>query len=121
MRCSATGCTLGRAQGELRGLLRAEFEGFNRRAIDFDSHGLVDDVHADDQTVPVFFRYQYALSASEQAALDPYPHAFDEVRMGTTGEAMLHQGAHRSDLLIGYRHCFAIDAYNAHYTDGFQH
>jgi len=102
-------------------LLRTEFEGFNRRAIDLDSHSLVDDVHADDQTVLLFFRYEYALSASQQAALDPYPHAFDEVRMWTTGEAMLHQGAHRNDLLIGYRDWCAIDAHKPCYADRFQH
>jgi len=96
-------------------------ERFNRRAIDLDSHGLVDDVHVNDQTVPLFSADEYALSASEQAALDPYPHAFDEVRMWTTGEAMLHHGAHRSDLLLGYRHGFAIDAHKACYTDSFQH
>src|SRR5262245_32145142 len=71
--------------------------------------------------MPLFFRYRYAVSASKQTALDPYPHAFDEVRMRTTGKAMLHQGAHRSDLLIGYRHCFTIDAHKACYTDSFQH
>jgi hypothetical protein len=82
---------------------------------------LLDEVHADDQTVPLFFRYEYAVSSSEQTALDPYPHAFNEVRIRTTGEAMLHQGAHRNDLLFGYRHCFAIDAHKACYTDSFQH
>jgi hypothetical protein len=81
----------------------------------------VDDVQADDQTVPLFFRYEYALSAGEQTPLDPDPHAFDEVRMWTTGEAMLHHGAHRNDLLLGYRHWFAIDAHKACYTDSFQH
>src|SRR5712691_13557768 len=100
---------------------RIGFQGFNLRAIDIDGHGLVDDVHADDQTVPLFFRYEYALSSSQQAALDPYPHAFDEVRIWTTGEALLHHGAHRSDLLLGYRHCSAIDAHKACYTDSFQH
>jgi hypothetical protein len=98
-----------------------EFEGFNLGAIDIDSHGLLDEVQADDQTVPLFARDEYALSASEQAALDPYTHAFDEVRMWTTGEAMLHHGAHCSDLLIGYRHWFAIDTHNACHPDGFQH
>ena len=87
------GHALGRTQGELRGVLRAGFEGFNLRAINIDGHGLVDDVHADDQTVPLFFRYEYAVSSSEQTTLNPYPHAFNEVRIRTTGEAMLHQGA----------------------------
>jgi len=82
---------------------------------------LVDDVHADDQTVPLSFLYEYTLSASQQTALDPYPHAFDKVRMGTTGEAMFHHGAHCSDLLLGYRHGFAIDAHKACDTDSFQH
>jgi len=81
----------------------------------------VDDVHVNDQTVPLFFLYEYALSASEQAALDPYPHTFDEVRMWTTGKAMLHHGAHRHDLLIGYRHWGAIDAHKSRYPDSFQH
>jgi hypothetical protein len=82
---------------------------------------LLDDVQADDQTVPLSSLYKYALSSSKQAALDPYPHAFDEVRMWTTGEAMLHHSAHRSDLLIGYRHWSAIERHNACYTYSFQH
>src|SRR5437764_9470721 len=97
------------------------FEGFNLRAIDIDGHDLLDDINADDQTVLLFFRYEYALSTSEQAALDAYPHAFHEVRISTTGEAMLHQGAHRSDLLIGYGHRSAIDAHNTCHTKRFQH
>src|SRR5262249_38540122 len=121
LRRIAKGCTRGRAQGERRDPLRTGIEGFNRRAIDLDSHGLLDDVHVNDQPVPLFFLYEYALSTSEQAALDPDPHAFDEVRMWTTGEAMLHHGAHCSDLLLGYRHWFAIDAHKACYTDSFQH
>jgi len=82
---------------------------------------LLDDVHVNDQTVPLFSLYEYALSASQQTALDPDPHAFDEVRMWSTGEAMLHHGAHRNDLLLGYRHWFAIDTYKACYTDSFQY
>ena len=96
-------------------------EGFNLRAIDIDSHGLLDEVQADDQTVPLFSRDEYALSTSEQATPDPYPHAFDEVRMWTTGEAVFHHGAYCRDLLIGYGHWFAIDAHNASYSDSFQH
>src|SRR5262249_32747841 len=88
---------------------------------DLDSHGLLDGVHINNQTVPLFFLYEYALSTSQQAALDPYPHAFDEVRMWTTGEAMLHHGTHRNDLLLGYWHWFAIDAHQACDTDSFQH
>jgi hypothetical protein len=81
----------------------------------------MDNVHPDNQAVPLSFLYEYAFSASEQAALDPYPHAFNEVRMWTAGEAMLHHGAHRIDLLLGYGHWFAIDAHKACYTDSFQH
>src|SRR5207248_1108248 len=100
---------------------RTGFEGFNLRAVNIDSHGLLDDVHADDQTMLLFFRYEYALSASEQAAFDPYPHAFHEVRIGTTGEAMLHHGAHRSDLLLGYGHRSATNAHNTCHTKRSQH
>jgi hypothetical protein len=98
-----------------------EIEGFNLGAIDIDSHRLLDEIQADDQAVPLFARHEYALSASQQAALDPYTHAFDEIRVWTTGEAMLHHGAHGGNLLIGYWHRFTIDTHNARHADGFQH
>src|SRR5262249_31925270 len=94
---------------------------FDLCTIDIHGYGLLDEVHADDQTVPLFSRNEDALSASEQAALNPYPHAFNEVRMWTTGEAMLHHGADHGNLLLGYRHRFAIDAHNTHHTKSFQH
>jgi hypothetical protein len=102
-------------------VLRTKLKGFDIRAIDINSHGLLDDVHANDKTVPLFFRYEEALSSSEQAALDPYPHAFYEVGMRTTGQALFHQRSHCSNLLLRYWHWSAIQAYKTYYTDSFQH
>src|SRR5712692_162301 len=98
-----------------------EFEWFHIRTIDIDGYGLLDNVHADDQTVLVLLGYERAFCASEHATLDSYPHTFCQVGMWIIGEALLNHGAHHGDLLIGHRHWLAVHAHNACHTNSFQH
>ena len=98
-----------------------KIEGFYIRTINLNGHGLLDNVHANDQTVSLFFRYEETLSSSEQAALDAYPHAFYEVGMWATGKAVFHHRLYCSNLLIRYWYWSTIQAYNTYHTDSFQH
>jgi len=109
------------AEGGLAGSLRPAFEWFHMRNIDLNGDTLLDKIHADDQTVPLPLFYEYAFCSHEHAALDPYAHAFDQVGMWIIGETVLNHRAHRSDLLIGHRHCRAVHADNASDTKSFQH
>ena len=109
------------AEGGLVRFPRAAVDLFYIHAIDIDSYGLLDEIDTNDQTVLLLPRDQDAFSANEDATLDPYSHAFDEIGMGIIGQALLHHRPYRGDLLLGHRDGPAADTHNACDTDRFQH